>query len=321
MSEQSVWSAATLALIEAAIDEDLGTGGDVSSALLDEPDAECTGLLVSRAPGVLCGRVLLPAVCAAFGRRLDAELVVEPARRVDDRLADFSDGDAIRPGVAFCRLRGPRAGLLTAERTLLNFLTRMSGVATLTRQFVEAARAVSPAVQIVDTRKTIPGWRELDKYAVRCGGGVNHRMGLYDAVLIKDNHLAGVTDERFAAAAFELLNRLGPAAAPGARRPGGKPAFVEVEVDTLGQFRAVLDVVGVDVVLLDNMSPETLRAAVELRERRGLRGRLLLEASGGVTLENVAAIAASGVDRIAVGALTHSAAGLDIGLDLESGAG
>lgn len=316
MAELARWSTQTLALIEAAIEEDLGAAGDLSSALLEEPDTPCTGALVSRAPGTLCGLALLTAACDAFGRRLDAELAFDAAQRVAGLAGAYADGDAILPGVAFARLRAPRAALLAAERTILNFLTRMSGVATLTRRFVDAARAVAAQIQIVDTRKTIPGWRELDKYAVRCGGGANHRMGLYDAVLIKDNHLAGVADEHFAAAIFDLLNRLGQPPTKCARRPAGRPSFVEVEVDTLGQFRAVLDVVGVDIVLLDNMPVEALRTAVELRDRRGLRGRLVLEASGGVTLENVAAIAASGVDRIAIGALTHSAPALDIGLDL-----
>ncbi len=186
-----------------------------------------------------------------------------------------------------------------------NFLSRMSGVATLTRHFVHAARQAHPGVQVLDTRKTIPGWRELDKYAVRAGGGLNHRFGLYDAVLIKDNHLAGIPTERLAAELTALLKRI-----------AGKPSFVEVEVDRLEQFDEVCRVGGIDIVLLDNFTLEAMRVAVARRDARGLRGRLALEASGGVTQATIGAIAATGVDRISVGEITHSAAALDIGLDL-----
>ncbi|MEW6252904.1 MAG: hypothetical protein AB1716_19885, partial [Planctomycetota bacterium] len=238
-------------------------------------------------------------------------------------------------GTVVATLRGPRATVLSTERTLLNFLGRMSGVATLTRRYVDAARAANPHVQILDTRKTIPGWRELDKYAVRCGGGMNHRSGLYDAVLIKDNHIAGIPLERLAEELRAMLGRL-----------ARTPKFVEVEVDSLEQLREVCRVAGVHMVLLDNFTTERIRAAVAVRDRLRTRplipmspqhlervndltaaerddGRphtweppmLLLEASGGVDLESVAELAATGVDRISVGALTHSAAALDIGLD------
>lgn len=160
-------------------------------------------------------------------------------------------------------------------------------------------------MRVLDTRKTLPGWRELDKYAVRCGGGENHRFGLYDAILIKDNHLAGVPVERLAGTLFEMLNQ----------RPESAE-FVEVEVDSLDQLREVLKVVDVDIVLLDNFSLEQMREAVEIRDAAGLTNKLNLEASGGVSLETIGEIAATGVDRISVGALTHSAPSLDIGLDI-----
>ena len=194
--------------------------------------------------------------------------------------------------------------MLAVERTLLNFLGRMSGVATLTHRYVQTARQANPDVRVLDTRKTLPGWRELDKYAVRKGGGTNHRMGLYDAVLIKDNHLAGIPTEHLASVLSGLLDRKLDSA-----------RFVEVEVDRLEQLIEVCKVSGVDIVLLDNPSPHEMRRAVEYRDSQGLRGQLALEASGKVSLENIADIAATGVDRISVGALTHSAVALDLGLD------
>ncbi len=296
-----MWSPRTIRLIQAACEEDLGALGDITSALLETPEGLVLARLVPRSAGVICGLSLAPAICSVFAERLESELHFVPASSAG---RPFRDGDTVQPDLPVATLSGPRAAVLAVERTLLNFLGRMSGVASLTRSFVEAARRTNPAVQILDTRKTLPGWRELDRYAVRCGGGSNHRDGLYDAILIKDNHLADTPPGRLAAAVFELLNR----------RHGGR--FAAVEVDDLDQLRAVLTVVGVDIVLLDNLTPGELAAAVAVRDAAGLRGRVLLEASGGVTLENVAAVAASGVDRISVGALTHSAPSLDIGLDL-----
>lgn len=289
-------------LVRAAAEEDLGSRGDISSALLESADQPVVARVVPRQAGVICGLALGPAICAVFAERLESELHFTPAD-LGDRPG--RDGDAVEPNVPVATLAGPKAAVLAVERTLLNFLGRMSGVATLTRQFVEAARRRNPSVQLLDTRKTLPGWRELDRYAVRCGGGTSHRSGLYDAVLIKDNHLAGVPAARLAATIFELLNRLTV-----------RPGFIAVEVDDLDQLRAVLTVVGVDIVLLDNFSPRELAQAVALRDAAGLRGKVLLEASGGVTLETVGEVAATGVDRISVGALTHSAASLDIGLDV-----
>jgi len=181
----------------------------------------------------------------------------------------------------------------------------MSGVATMTHRFVEAVGRTH--AKIYDTRKTIPGFRMLDKFAVRCGGGHNHRTGLYDAILIKDNHIAGIPTQRLAHTVMAMLN--------GIERLPSEPAFVEVECDDLEQFAELLKVVGIDVILLDNFSLDHLREAVRLRDGAGLRGKVELEASGGVTLETVSDVANAGVERIAVGAITHSAPALDMGLD------
>lgn len=294
------WSELTLQLIRAARDEDLANVGDLTSALLSDASPTVAAAVRTRQPGVACGLALCEAVLSEFAVRLRAAMHFTAIRR---------DGDAVHARDVLATVHGPRASLLAVERTLLNFLSRMSGVATFTRAHVDAAKGANPAVELLDTRKTMPGWRELDKYAVRCGGGMNHRTGLYDAVLIKDNHLAGVPTERLAATLAQMLGRV-------ARLPG-RPAFVEVEVDSLEQFREVLCVAGVDFVLLDNFPVESLRQAVALRDDAGLRDRLLLEASGGVNLSTIAAIAAAGVDRISVGAITQSAPSLDIGLDLE----
>jgi nicotinate-nucleotide pyrophosphorylase (carboxylating) len=195
--------------------------------------------------------------------------------------------------------------MLAAERTLLNFLQHLSGVATLTHRFVTAVAGTH--AKIYDTRKTSPGLRTLDKYAVRCGGGHSHRTGLYDAVLIKDNHLAGIPPSRLAHTVSDMLGRI--EALP------RRPAFVEVECDTTEQFAELLKVVGLDVILLDNFELEGLQEAVKLRDDAGFRGKLELEASGGVTLENVRAVAGTGVERIAVGAITHSAPAFDLSLE------
>ena len=318
-----MWSALTLQLVDAARDEDLGPG-DVTSALLPEAAREITARVVPRGPGIICGLALGPAICASFSARLGQPLQFTPTAR-GGRI--HQDGDAVArdrmPGspsigciavardAAVATVCGPQAAVLAAERTMLNFLGRMSGVATLTRRFVDAARAVNPAVQILDTRKTVPGWRELDKYAVRAGGGHNHRAGLHDAILIKDNHVAGIPSDRLTLTLGEWLGQR-----------ADRAAFVEVEVDSLAQLVEVCKVPAVDMVLLDNFSLDDLRAAVAHRNRSGLRAgqggaqrTLQIEASGGITLDDVAAVAATGVDRISVGALTHAAPALDIGLD------
>jgi nicotinate-nucleotide pyrophosphorylase (carboxylating) len=223
------------------------------------------------------------------------------------------DGDSVTAATAIATIRGSARDLLTSERTLLNLIGRMSGVATLTRRYVEAITGTK--ARIYDTRKTTPGWRRLEKYAVHCGGGRNHRLGLFDAVLIKDNHLAlgrqagidhGFTPAQAVQRAKQFISETLAA------ETGTSEMIVEVEVDSLDQLRAVL-AASPDIVLLDNMTPAMLREAVALRDAAGSSAEL--EASGGVTLQTVREIAQSGVERISVGALTHSAVALDIGLD------
>ncbi|MFQ5429270.1 MAG: carboxylating nicotinate-nucleotide diphosphorylase [Phycisphaerae bacterium] len=283
-------------LFDLARQEDWGTSGDLTSALLPESALQSRGTweLVAREPGRFCGAEILPRLLASLAPDIEAAWR-RPA----------PDGRPIAAGEVIARFTGPIGQMLSAERTVLNFLQRLSGVATLTRRYVDAVAGLP--VGIYDTRKTTPGLRELEKYAVRCGGGRNHRVGLYDAVLIKDNHLAAMEDHGLAHAVSAMLGRLAQERAA--------PAFVEVECDSLGQVSELLKVVGVDVILLDNFSVSDLREAVRLRDAAVLRGKVALEASGGVTLETVRAVAETDVERIAVGALTHSARFLDLGLD------
>ncbi len=297
------WSELTTRLVDLAIQEDLGHAGDITGALLGPQAPRVRAALRARCEGVACGLALLELLRQRFAAVGRVEFEIAPAD------PPITDGQSIAAGQTLALLSGRAADLLAAERTVLNFITRMAGVATLTSRYVAAARAANPQVQVLDTRKTIPGWRELDKYAVRCGGGQNHRRGLFDAILIKDNHLAGVPAGRLGGRLCELLSR----------RAAGAD-FVEVEVDDLGQLEEVCRVVGVDIVLLDNFSLDELRRAVALRDRLNLRGKLALEASGNVDLTTIAAVAATGVDRISVGALTHSAPALDVGLDFLPGA-
>jgi nicotinate-nucleotide pyrophosphorylase (carboxylating) len=297
-----VWSQQTIDLIRAAYDEDLGRTGDITSALLGERADEVDARLIPRHDGVICGLALAPAICEIFSERLGPKLDFHPAPR---GAGEFMDGQPVAAGQTVALVRGPKTAVLALERTLLNFLGRLSGVATLTHRYVQTARQVNRQVEVLDTRKTIPGWRELDKYAVRMGGGTNHRLGLHDAILIKDNHLAAIPTGQLRVSLAALLRKRSPAA-----------KFVEVEVDRHEQLVEVCQVPGVDYILLDNFKTDETRRAVEYLESRGLRGKIRLEASGRVSLDTIAAIAATGVDRISVGALTHSAAVLDIGLDL-----
>jgi nicotinate-nucleotide pyrophosphorylase (carboxylating) len=292
-----MWSTRTRYLIDFAIGEDLSDVGDLSAQLLPEPDRPFSARVVAREGGVAAGLALVPDILSMFARRLATNLTAEPAVGVED-------GSRLERGATLLTVSGGQAAVLTAERTLLNFLGRLCGVASLTRRYVDEARAGNANVQVLDTRKTVPGWRELDKYAVRCGGGTNHRLGLFDAVLIKDNHLAGVPVSRLAEHVRGLIGRIPTHAAP---------RFVEVEVDSLEQFDAVVGVPGVQMILLDNFPPANLAEAVRRRDARG--SAVLLEASGGVTLETVREIAATGVDRISVGAITHSERVMDLGLD------
>ncbi len=266
-------------LIRLALREDIGPG-DVTTRATIPNGAQGMGEIIAKAQGIVCGLL----VAGVVFRTVDEGVSLIPRVR---------DGEPVQPGDVVAEVVGPLRGILTAERTALNFLSRLSGIATLTARFVEAVapyRAV-----ILDTRKTTPGWRALEKYAVRCGGGRNHRMGLYDMVLIKDNHV------KACGSIAEAVRRV---------RAAGVAVPIEVEVQSLAELREALEL-GVDRILLDNFSVEEIAEAVRIAT-----GRVPLEASGGVTLENVADIAATGVDYISVGALTHSAPALDLSLEL-----
>ena len=281
-------------LIGMAKDEDLGPG-DLSAGLLPDPGEGAAFRLLAKRPGVFAGRAIAGEILSAY----DASTKIAwTAHGVDGRSIEG-------PSTELATIRGPLGAVLSAERVLLNFLQRLSGIAGETRRYVEAV--ADTGATIFDTRKTTPGWRALEKYAVRCGGGENHRQGLYDAVLIKDNHLAGVEPGRLAGAVFEMLDQLSAA-----RR---QPTFVMVEADTIEQVEELFKVVGIDVILLDNFSLKQLIRAVELRQSRGLTNKVAFEASGGVTLETVRAVAETGVERISVGAITHSAPAYDLSLE------
>jgi nicotinate-nucleotide pyrophosphorylase (carboxylating) len=277
------------ALLAAALQEDLNERGDLTTHAVISPEQRGRVQIVARRAGVLAG---LPTTRMVFDAvDPDLELALHAA-----------DGDRLTAGECVATLSGRMESLLIGERTALNFLTHLSGIATLTRRFVDAVAGTG--VQILDTRKTLPGWRGLQKYAVTCGGGSNHRIGLFDGVLLKDNHLAAwrqQSGQPSIAAAVQQARRRSPADSP-----------IEVEVDSLGQLRDAL-AGAPDIVLLDNMPPSMLRDAVDLRNR--LAPGVRLEASGGVTLDTVRSIAESGVDRISIGALTHSAPALDLAFD------
>jgi nicotinate-nucleotide pyrophosphorylase (carboxylating) len=285
------------AILSLALHEDLGASGDWTTRALVGEDAAGRADVVARRPGVVAG---LPGVVTSLSA-VDLHIRWLPKSE---------DGRAVNQGDSVGTIEGPARGMLAAERIVLNFLGRLSGIATLTRRYVDAVAGT--AARIYDTRKTTPGWRRLEKYAVRCGGGWNHRGGLDEAVLIKDNHLA------LGAQAFDALRRFTPAEAVSRAREfirqhaAGAEMAVEVEVDSLEQFDAVLPALP-DIVLLDNMTPAQLREAVT--RRNAFDRAIELEASGGVDLGTVRQIAQSGVERISVGALTHSAAALDFGLD------
>ena len=268
--------------VRAALLEDLGRAGDITTNATIPAMKQARAVIAARQPGIVAG---LDLAKAAF-RLLD------PALSFETRIAD---GTAVTPGAILATIEGPARALLSAERVALNFLGRLSGIATLTSRYVAAVAHTK--ARIVCTRKTTPGLRTFEKYAVLCGGGFNHRFGLDDAILIKDNHIA------VAGGIIPALRAVKAAI--------GHLVKIEIEVDTLDQLDDVL-AEGADVVLLDNMTPARLREAVAR-----VKGRLLTEASGGVTLETVAAIAESGVDMISVGALTHSAQVLDVGLDIQ----
>lgn len=278
-------------LIETARREDLGPEGiDATSACFIDADTKGTATFVNRQCGTIAGLSTLKTILEVYGGRVTYQLHV-------------SDGDKVGLQTPLATIKGPMRDLLVIERVALNLITHLSGIATLTACYV--AKCAGTRAKVYDTRKTLPGLRGLQKYAVACGGGGTHRMGLYDAVLLKDNHLAGTPLDRLAVKLTE--------SAVQARRltPGLK--FVMVEVDTLDQLSQVLKA-PIDIVLLDNMPLSTLTQAVAMRNQSA--PAIELEASGGVNLETVGLIAQTGVDRISVGALTHSAPSLDIGLDI-----
>ena len=270
-----------LPLVKAALAEDIGSG-DATTLALVPGDSFAMAVMVARDPLVMAGVDLALAAFAQVDERVEFGIEV-------------LDGQQGGLGQALLRVQGPTRALLTAERTALNFVQRLAGVATLTAQFVE--QIVGTRAQILDTRKTTPGWRALEKYAVACGGGRNHRVGLHDQLMIKDNHLAVVGGD-----VAEAM-RLAREASPGLK--------IEVEADTLDQAQRAA-VAGADIILLDNMNCDELREAI-----RRIDGRSRIEASGGVTLETVREIAETGVDFISVGALTHSAPSIDIALDFD----
>lgn len=273
----------TSTLIDLALAEDIGPG-DVTSSYFVPEHREARGLILSKSAGVVAG----------------VEVAEEVFKRVDDETLFkvlLESGNQVILGAYVIEVRGKARSLLTAERVALNFLQRLSGVATKTRQFVDSVEGTG--AKILDTRKTTPGWRALEKAAVIAGGGANHRMGLYDRAMVKDNHFVV---ERGIEALQKSINQLR------VDKPGVE---VELEADRLEQVEAFLKLDGVDYILLDNMNNDSLRKAVEMREGKGP----LLEASGGVDLQTVAAIAKTGVDFISVGALTHSATALDLSLE------
>ena len=280
--------AAARRLIEIALEEDLAGASDLTCDALISREDYAEVHVVARQPGVVAG---LPI----------GDLVYEQLDRVVGWVPEVKDGSLVQPKEIVARVSGPLAGLLTGERTVLNFLTHLSGIATQTREYVEAVRGTNAT--ILDTRKTLPGWRALAKYAVRAGGGTNHRMGLYDGVLVKDNHVAAWSRQIGNSSLAEAVKQA---------RESAPDHSVEFEVDTIDQLRDVL-VGKPDIVLLDNMTTHQLREAVQIRDTSA--PDVLLEASGGISLQTVRGVAETGVDRISVGALTHSVPNFDLGFD------
>jgi nicotinate-nucleotide pyrophosphorylase (carboxylating) len=288
------------ALIRLAVQEDLGLQADGS--LLGDRTVQAaipatmqgTGTIVARADGVISGTFLLPEILAQYPGKARCEILT-------------NDGAVVRPQTAIARCTGDAGTILSAERVLLNFLGILSGTASLTRRYVDAVAGLPKRVQICDTRKTIPGFRRLQKHAVMCGGGVNHRLGLFDGIMLKDNHLAALRETLGAGLTLAQLTQRVKQKAPNG-------VAVWLEVDTLAQLREALPEGGADIILLDNMSHDDMREAVRLRDAIH-PARPALEASGGVNLQTVRAIAETGVDRISIGAMTHSAGVLDLSME------
>jgi len=278
-------------LIEIAIKEDLGTG-DLTSELFGKNDKITKAHIISREEIVVAGMDIAREILRQYNEKLKLKVIVK-------------DGQSAHVGKRIATIEGPLCSMLSAERVALNFLQRLSGIATTTRKYVRAIEGTK--AKIYDTRKTTPGWRILEKYAVRCGGGFNHRLGLYDGILIKDNHIAHL-GKNFHIKLAKIIDQ--------ARKVKGVK-FVAVEVDHVdNQLNYVLKIPGIDIVLLDNMGQWQLKHAVEMRNKMCRKSKKpLLEASGNINLKNVSAIAQCGIDRLAIGAITHSAAAVDIGLD------
>jgi len=287
-------------LIQLARREDFGED-DVTSRLLVPEDEIGVGTLIQKSIGIACGLPLVETICRAYDERLRVEQI--PGFHLDIIEGRFSDS-ATTP---LLRIRGPMRSLLSAERIILNFLQHLSGIATLTHRFVK--RVHGTRARIYDTRKTLPGFRALDKYAVRAGGGFNHRIGLYDGLLVKDNHLAGKPLKELSGFLQPIVDQA---------RSEDPKRLIEIEVDSLEQLAEVLKVDGVNVILLDNMDCPRMQMAVEMRNDSPRKGSVEFEASGGVTLETARPIALTGVERIAVGAITHSAPAMDISLEIET---
>jgi len=278
-------------LIRMAVEEDLGQG-DTTSELFFKDDTAAKANIISREEIIVCGMDVAREILKCYDEKLKLKVHV-------------NDGQSAHVGCKIATIEGPLCSMLSAERVMLNFLQRLSGIATTTHKYVQAIRGTRS--KIYDTRKTTPGWRILEKYAVRCGGGYNHRLGLYDGILVKDNHLAQLGRNFYP----ELKRIIAEA------RKAKDVKFVAVEVDHVDdQLNYVLKIPGIDIVLLDNMGQWQLKHAVDMRNAMcGKNKKPLLEASGNITLNSVSAIAQCGIDRIAVGAITHSAAAVDIGLD------
>jgi len=278
-------------LIQMAIEEDLGRG-DITSELLFDDHTVAKANIISREEIIVCGMGVAKEILRQYDEKLRLRVRI-------------NDGQSAHVGSRLGTVEGPLRPMLSAERVMLNFLQRLSGIATTTRMYVNAIQGTK--AKIYDTRKTMPGWRILEKYAVRCGGGYNHRIGLYDGILIKDNHLAQLGRD-FQGRLRKVVRKAGKLK---------RAKFVAVEVDHVDdQLNYVLAIPGIDIVLLDNMGQWQLKHAVEMRDKMCGKGKKpLLEASGNITLSSVSAIAQCGIDRIAVGAITHSARAVDIGLD------
>lgn len=288
-----------------ALKEDLGSGGDITTNTLIPAGHKSTAIIIAKEPGIIAGLPLISAIYKQLSRSIKVTLKVK-------------DGTRVKPGQVVAIIKGPTRAILTGERTALNFLQRLSGIATLTSQFV--AKVKPYGARILDTRKTVPGWRLLDKYAVKAGGGFNHRLGLYDAFLVKNNHIKAMQDSGYriqvsgirhpVSGIVETINRIHQAKL-------SKHLPLEIEVTNLNQFILALTLLNSasfpkTVIMLDNMTPSQIKEAVVIRNKTSRQVRL--EASGGINLKNVSSFAATGVDFISIGALTHSPKALDIAL-------